>query len=105
MRLTLQPLRAFSRLTVATALAASVSVAGAAESDIAAFKHLGVASCATSVCHGKVAPQPGKNVALNEYRVWSQEDRHAQAYRTLGSAESKRMAARLGIPNAAASKV
>jgi hypothetical protein len=90
---------------VAAALIACVSAADAAESDVAGFKHLGVASCATSVCHGKVAPQPGKNVGLNEYRLWSQEDRHAQAYRTLESAESKRMAARLGIPSAVASKL
>ena len=97
--------RVFSWVIVAAALVASMSVATAAEGDVAAFKHLGVASCATSVCHGKVAPQPGKNVALNEYRLWSQDDRHAQAYRTLESAASKRMAARLGIPNATASKL
>lgn len=69
------------------------------------YKHLGVASCATSVCHGKLAPQPGKNVALNEYRTWMQEDRHAQAYRTLELAESKRIAANLGLPSASTAKI
>jgi hypothetical protein len=75
-------------------------VVNAAEPTTAAYKHLGVASCATSVCHGKLAPQPGKNVALNEYRTWTQDDRHSQAYRTLELAESKRIAANLGLPAA-----
>jgi hypothetical protein len=72
---------------------------------IATNKHMGVASCATSVCHGKLAPQPNENVALNEYRVWTQEDRHAQAYRTLELPESKRIAANLGLPSAATAKI
>jgi hypothetical protein len=101
----MQAQRGFRWVMFAAAALAGSAAASAAENDIAQFKHMGVASCATSVCHGKVAPQPGKNVALNEYRLWSQDDRHAQAYRTLESAESKRMAARLGIPNAAASKL
>jgi hypothetical protein len=74
----------------------------------AEFKHLGVASCAASVCHGKVAPVPTKeerHVRLNEYRTWSQEDRHAQAYRTLGSAASKAIAQKLGLPNAQAAPI
>ena len=76
-----------------------------AEPGVADYKHLGVATCATSVCHGKLAPQPGKNVALNEYRTWTQEDRHAQAYRTLELAESKRIAANLGLPSATTAKI
>ena len=51
------------------------------------------------------APQPGKNVALNEYRTWTQEDRHAQAYRTLELPESKRIAANLGLPSATTAKI
>src|SRR5688572_9336888 len=77
----------------------------ALEPGIADYKHMGVASCSTSVCHGKLAPQNDKDVALNEYRVWQQEDRHAQAYRTLELAESKRIAANLGLPNATAAKI
>ncbi|NJN50911.1 MAG: hypothetical protein HC809_03125 [Gammaproteobacteria bacterium] len=67
--------------------------------------HLGVASCATGVCHGKLSPQTDSNVWLNEYRVWSAEDRHARAYLTLGSAESKAMAAKLGIASAQTAKI
>jgi hypothetical protein len=72
---------------------------------IAANKHMGVSSCSTSVCHGKLAPQPNENVALNEYRVWTQDDRHSQAYRTLELPESKRIAANLGLPSAATAKI
>jgi Cytochrome c554 and c-prime len=79
--------------------------AHAADAGIPDYKHLGVASCATSVCHGKLAPQPNKNVGLNEYRTWVSEDRHAQAYRTLELPESKRIAANLGIASAATAKI
>lgn len=99
---------AFSRIkalwTVA-ALLGAIAPAFAIEPGIADYKHMGVASCATSVCHGKLAPQADKDVALNEYRIWQQEDRHAQAYRTLELAESKRIAANLGLPNATAAKI
>ncbi|ARN74588.1 multiheme c-type cytochrome [Oceanicoccus sagamiensis] len=63
-------------------------------------KHLGVASCASSVCHGKSKPVEGENVMLNEYRTWSTEDRHARAYQTLLSKESKRIARNLGLKSA-----
>lgn len=87
------------------ALCCVVPQFAAAAEGIAAYKHMGVASCATSVCHGKLAPQPNENVALNEYRIWTQEDRHAQAYRTLELPESKRIAANLGLPSAATAKI
>ena len=59
--------------------------------------HEGVASCSTSVCHGKVSPDPEATVKLNEYRVWLREDYHSRAYRTLQSAQSKTMAKKLKI--------
>jgi hypothetical protein len=81
------------------------SAAHAAASDIAADVHLGVASCATGVCHGKLVAQDDRNVWLNEYRVWSAEDRHARAYLTLGTAESKAIAAKLGLASAQNAKI
>jgi hypothetical protein len=66
----------------------------------AADRHNGVASCATSACHGKVAPVAGRNVWLNEYHLWSTQDRHSRAYQTLMSSASRSMAERLGLPNA-----
>ena len=93
------------RLTLFLALATAYSLQPTAHSAEPDYKHLGVASCATSVCHGKLSPAPGKHVALNEYQTWTREDRHAQAYRTLELAESKRIAANLGLPSASTAKI
>jgi hypothetical protein len=68
-------------------------------------KHLGVASCASTVCHGKPAAQTDRRVALNEFRIWNDQDLHAQAFRSLGSAQSKQIAAKLGLPSAAGAKI
>ena len=68
-------------------------------------KHLGVASCASSVCHGKSKPVEDQNVMLNEYRTWSTEDRHSRAYQTLLSKESKRIARNLGLSSAHTAKI
>jgi hypothetical protein len=62
-----------------------------------AAKHLGVASCASLVCHGALVPLQGSRVAQNEYTVWLQKDRHAKAYQTLLSERSKQIAAALDI--------
>lgn len=68
-------------------------------------KHLGVASCASSVCHGAVKPNDKYNVQLNEYVTWSRHDAHARAYQTLLSKESKAIAAKLGLTNAHTAKL
>ena len=47
----------------------------------------GVASCATSVCHGKVSHDHDAQVLLNEYRAWLRQDYHSRAYRTLQTAQ------------------
>lgn len=67
--------------------------------------HLGPASCASSVCHGKLDRQKDINVWLNEYRIWTSADKHSQAYRTLTSDESKRIADYLGLGSATTEKV
>ncbi len=96
-----------SRTSIALALCLSITVllrapcVGAVEKDVDV--HLGVASCATGVCHGKLTRQKDKNVWLNEYRIWSAEDRHARAYQTLLTPQSKEIAAKLGIASAQAS--
>ncbi len=63
-------------------------------------KHLGVASCASSVCHGSVQPYPDGRIAQNEFIVW-QTDRHgnmhAKAYAKLLTDEAKSIARKLGI--------
>lgn len=59
--------------------------------------HEGVATCAGSQCHGVSTPKDGANILQNEYYLWSREDRHAQAYKTLLSSASKTIGRRLGI--------
>jgi hypothetical protein len=70
-----------------------------------ANKHLGVASCASSVCHGKSKAQPDQNVGLNEYRIWMDQDLHSQAYRALESPKAKQIALKLNLSDAATAKI
>lgn len=68
-------------------------------------QHLGPASCASSACHGRVSPESNANVRLDEYRIWSREDRHARAYQTLLNEQSQAIARKLGIGPAHEAKV
>ncbi|HFD11758.1 MAG TPA: hypothetical protein ENJ32_04735 [Crenotrichaceae bacterium] len=70
-----------------------------------ADKHLGVGSCASTVCHGSVQPNDQYNVQLNEYVIWSQRDSHAKAYQTLLSKESRAIAGKLGLENAQTARI
>jgi len=96
--------RAFApALAVALAVTASALSlhAGAAAADaldkIVQERHLGVATCATSQCHGKSRAVEDRNVQLDEYTIWIDGDRHSIAYRTLESEESRTMARKLGL--------
>jgi hypothetical protein len=71
--------------------------AGAELPDKAANKHMGVATCATSQCHGSAVPRDGSNVMQNEYVTWTQDDPHSRAYEVLNNDQSKAIAARLGL--------
>ena len=62
--------------------------------------HLGVATCASSVCHGSVRPRSSSSVLQNEYVVWSRLDSHRNAYNILLSEESRWIAKNLGLENA-----
>ncbi|MBX3703289.1 MAG: hypothetical protein KF822_05905 [Steroidobacteraceae bacterium] len=83
-------------MTASCALIAAPALAADAPAS-----HLGVASCASSVCHGVAKPVENANVLRNEYVTWSHFDPHAGAFRTLREEASTRMAARLGIADAA----
>lgn len=63
-------------------------------------KHMGVPTCASSVCHGKPAPDANSYALLNEYRTWSRQDLHSKAYKILFNDESKKMARNLGLASA-----
>ena len=66
-------------------------------------KHLGVASCSESTCHGSNVTFTGSNVLRNEFRIWNENDPHARAYATLLHPDSVRIARNLGIKSAAES--
>ena len=93
------------RASLAVVLMSLGGAVAAGESPPPDFKHLGVASCASSVCHGKLSAQQDRNVALNEYRIWSHDDYHSRAFRDLSNSLSQSMAAKLGLASAATSKI
>ena len=66
--------------------------------------HLGVATCAGSTCHGAPKPFDTSTVLQNEFVTWHREDQHAQAYKTLLTEQSKRIASNLGLENAHTAK-
>ena len=63
-------------------------------------QHLGVATCATSVCHGAVTPSGTQSVRLDEFVTWSHRDKHSQAYTALSTETARAIAAKLGIADA-----
>ena len=68
-------------------------------------KHLGVATCSSSVCHGNVKSTGSYDVQLNEYVTWSHDDSHSKAYSVLKTERSRAIAAKLGLPNAYDAKI
>lgn len=68
-------------------------------------KHMGVATCANTVCHGVRLLENDSNVEQNEYQSWLLQDPHSKAYKTLLSAESQSIANKLGLESAATTKV
>lgn len=59
--------------------------------------HLGVATCASSMCHGSTKPFKESDVMQNEYLTWHRYDHHARAWKTLLSDRSIEIARRLGV--------
>lgn len=60
-------------------------------------KHLGVATCASSTCHGSVKALDKTRVLQNEYVIWSRQDAHSKGMKTLRSEASQRIAFNLGL--------
>jgi hypothetical protein len=78
------------------AVAAMCAVPAIAMAD-AVPRYMGVSSCASSQCHGRIDPDPTSNVWLNEYRIWRGDDRHSRAYKALLNPVSRQIAAKLGL--------
>jgi hypothetical protein len=68
-------------------------------------RHEGVASCASSLCHGAIRPPANSPLAMNEYILWSHQDRHAKSYQALLSERGRAIASRLGLPAAESARV
>src|SRR5262245_44988329 len=83
----------------------TAALAGVCATANAAPKHLGVASCASSICHGSARPLDAHAVQQNEYVTWAHFDPHAGAYRILLEERSQAIARRLGIGPAQEAKV
>jgi hypothetical protein len=87
-------------LAATTAMTTVTAGAGAGHE-----RHLGVASCASSLCHGAAKPGTVTSVEQNEYVTWSHFDPHASAYRALVEERGAAIARRLGLPNAYEARV
>ena len=61
------------------------------------FVHMGVATCASSVCHGQPSASEQDNVLMTEYRTWLNQDLHSRAYNSLLTPASRLMAENLGL--------
>ena len=79
------------------ALFAPVVLAQQSVADVAAHKHLGVATCASSVCHGQTKTPKDAKVQMNEFALWQEFDPHAKSYDVLLNNDSKAIARKLGI--------
>jgi len=85
--------------------AASASAADSAVDAIAAHKHLGVATCSNSVCHGASQPFRDSDVAQNEFAIWQEFDPHSKTFATMSTPAAKSIAAKLGLGDPAQAKV
>jgi hypothetical protein len=92
-------------VVVSVCLPAIAMATTSAVSVIESHKHMGVASCSNSVCHGASQPFRDSNVMQNEFAVWQEFDPHAKAWQTLGTDASKAIARKLGIGDPASAKV
>jgi Cytochrome c554 and c-prime len=94
-------------LTVLAMLGLGIASAGAqtAVEAIDAHKHMGVATCSNSVCHGATQPFRDSNVLQNEFAIWQEFDPHAKTYQTLAKPEAKAIAAKLGLGDPAQAKI
>lgn len=82
------------------------ALADSAVDVIAQHQHLGVATCANSVCHGSAQPFKESNVEQNEFALWQQFDPHAtKAYQALQGAAGQSIAKKLGLGDATQAKV
>lgn len=92
--------------TAAILLLATGSLwAASAVETINADRHMGVATCASSTCHGSTQRFAESNVWQNEYSVWQESDPHARAYDILKQPKSQAIASKMGLGDAATATI
>jgi len=84
-------------LATILSLTCSAAVWGAPLPQNTPDKSLGVATCASSLCHGAVEPWKDSHVLQTEYFTWSRMDKHARAYSVLTNTRSQEIARKLGL--------
>ena len=61
------------------------------------YVHNGVATCASSACHGATSPNKQTNIQHNEYITWDRSDAHSRAYNKLYNDDFKKISKKLGL--------
>lgn len=61
------------------------------------YKHNGVATCASSACHGAATKNNKTNIQHNEYVIWDRRDAHSRAYNKLFNSNFKKITEKLGL--------
>lgn len=85
---------------------ASMGVEASTVASINQHTHMGVATCASSVCHGASQQFKESNVWQNEFARWQEYDPHAnKAFQALQGAEGQAIARKLGLGDATQAKV
>lgn len=64
--------------------------------------HQGVASCASSLCHGATQPLGTHPIQQDEYFIWQRQDPHSRAWQTLHKPLSRQIGQALGLDAASA---
>ncbi len=98
-------MKSTTALLVSVILCATAARAETAIDAIAAHKHMGVATCSSSVCHGASQPFRDSDIAQNEFAIWQEFDPHAKAYQILAQPRSQAIARKLGLGDATKAKV
>jgi hypothetical protein len=71
--------------------------------DPAGIKFTGAGACSNAACHGAKTPKPGYegDCGHAENTIWSEKDEHSKAFASLAKPESKEMADKLKLGDAA----
>lgn len=60
-------------------------------------QYMGVATCASSNCHGAAAPRKSTNVLQNEFSTWHKYGKHSKAWSVLLKDDAQKIGTHLGI--------